>query len=592
MSEIKLDSSGLTTPSVKIGDNILSSSGNTILLNGEEFKSGGSHNVGEQWISMDGTVPFGGLAFLGQTVSKETYIELYNWVETNGRFKTEAEWQTLYTANNGNVSFYAKIDDNTFRLPSFKGYLKANENAGEYTKEGLPNITGLVTYITADASNIQSTEYPTTGAFRWTNEQYNSSAVTTSERSGSRDLSFNASRSSSIYGNSSHVTPETNTILIGVYAFNQTINDSDIEIDTIRQRVDELETLSKHAVGEQWISMDGTVPPGGVPFNGQLLNISDYQNLYNWAKINGRIKSESEWQTLNSNNNSNVAYYSDYSETHFRMPLFRGYLKASSNGGSYTKEGLPNIWGQAPLYFWSSKDSGSTGALTYNTGTNHALNGGTTADFRHGHITLDASHSSQIYGNSSHVTPETNSILVGVYAFNTVINSSIIDVSSLNDKINELQKEAVVGEIKWYSGSTVPPGYLTCNGAKVSRTTYSNLFAAIGTKWGTGDGSTTFTLPNLIGRVAWGATNGGGYLEAGLPNITGHISQAYYGYGTWGVSGAFTNAYFEGSATRGGGGGNPQNISFDFNAAASNAIYGKSSTVQPPAATLIPIIKY
>lgn len=150
----------------------------------------------------------------------------------------------------------------------------------------------------------------------------------------------------------------------------------------------------------------------------------------------------------------------------------------------------------------------------------------------------------------------------------------------------------LVGEIKWFAGTSAPAGYLVCDGSKVSRTTYSKLYAAIGTTWGAGDGSSTFTLPNLIGRVAWGASNGGGYLEAGLPNITGHISQAYYGYGAWGVSGAFTNAYFEGSATRGGGGGNPQNISFDFNAAASNGIYGKSSTVQPPAAKLIPIIKY
>jgi hypothetical protein len=157
------------------------------------------------------------------------------------------------------------------------------------------------------------------------------------------DFKFSASRSSSIYGSSTHVTPETNTILIGVYAFNTITNDSDIEVDTLRRRVDELETL-KHAVGEQWISLDGTIPKGGVPFNGQILNIADYQALYNWAKYNGIIKTESEWQTLKTNNNSNVAYYSDYSETQFRVPLFRGYLKADSGSG-YIKQGLPNITG-------------------------------------------------------------------------------------------------------------------------------------------------------------------------------------------------------------------------------------------------------
>ena len=50
--------------------------------------------------------------------------------------------------------------------------------------------------------------------------------------------------------------------------------------------------------------------------------------------------------------------------------------------------------------------------------------------------------------------------------------------------------------------STAPAGYLLEDGSAVSRTTYSNLFAAIGTVFGAGDGSTTFTLPDSRGRVA------------------------------------------------------------------------------------------
>jgi microcystin-dependent protein len=49
-----------------------------------------------------------------------------------------------------------------------------------------------------------------------------------------------------------------------------------------------------------------------------------------------------------------------------------------------------------------------------------------------------------------------------------------------------------------------PPGYLVCNGLTVSRTTYAALFAAIGTTYGAGDGSTTFALPNLMGRFPVG----------------------------------------------------------------------------------------
>ena len=53
------------------------------------------------------------------------------------------------------------------------------------------------------------------------------------------------------------------------------------------------------------------------------------------------------------------------------------------------------------------------------------------------------------------------------------------------------------GSIIWYAGNTAPTGYLEANGALISRTTYANLFAAIGTAFGAGNGSTTFAVPDL-----------------------------------------------------------------------------------------------
>lgn len=53
-----------------------------------------------------------------------------------------------------------------------------------------------------------------------------------------------------------------------------------------------------------------------------------------------------------------------------------------------------------------------------------------------------------------------------------------------------------------------PPGWLFCDGRAVSRTTYAALFAAIGTKFGVGDGSTTFNIPDLRGRVMVGSGTG------------------------------------------------------------------------------------
>ncbi|HRY30420.1 MAG TPA: tail fiber protein [Elusimicrobiota bacterium] len=67
-----------------------------------------------------------------------------------------------------------------------------------------------------------------------------------------------------------------------------------------------------------------------------------------------------------------------------------------------------------------------------------------------------------------------------------------------------------VGSIVAYAGNAAPAGWRLCDGAAVSRTTYATLFTAIGTSYGGGDGSTTFNLPDLRGRVAVGRDNMGG----------------------------------------------------------------------------------
>jgi microcystin-dependent protein len=66
------------------------------------------------------------------------------------------------------------------------------------------------------------------------------------------------------------------------------------------------------------------------------------------------------------------------------------------------------------------------------------------------------------------------------------------------------------GTVKAFAGSTVPGGYLLCFGQAVSRTAYAGLFNVLGTAYGAGDGSTTFNLPDLRGRVAAGKDDMGG----------------------------------------------------------------------------------
>jgi len=60
------------------------------------------------------------------------------------------------------------------------------------------------------------------------------------------------------------------------------------------------------------------------------------------------------------------------------------------------------------------------------------------------------------------------------------------------------------GTVQFYAANTAPAGWVKANGAALSRTTYADLFAAIGTTYGVGDGSTTFALPDLRGEFVRG----------------------------------------------------------------------------------------
>lgn len=80
------------------------------------------------------------------------------------------------------------------------------------------------------------------------------------------------------------------------------------------------------------------------------------------------------------------------------------------------------------------------------------------------------------------------------------------------------------GVITDYAGSSAPSGWLLCYGQAISRSTYADLFTAIGTTFGIGDGSTTFNLPDYRGRVAAGKDNMGGSSADRLTNQSGGLN--------------------------------------------------------------------
>ncbi len=96
----------------------------------------------------------------------------------------------------------------------------------------------------------------------------------------------------------------------------------------------------------------------------------------------------------------------------------------------------------------------------------------------------------------------------GQVGIGTNIPAAALDVAGrIRDKTGWVMP---VGTVLPFAGTTVPDGWLECNGAVVSRTTYAELYGVIGITYGAGSSPTTFTLPDLRGRVPLGAGQGTG----------------------------------------------------------------------------------
>ncbi|EEO27888.1 phage tail protein [Oxalobacter paraformigenes] len=181
-----------------------------------------------------------------------------------------------------------------------------------------------------------------------------------------------------------------------------------------------------------------------------------------------------------------------------------------------------------------------------------------------------------------------------ITAIETAVQDKV-DKTVLESRLQALEEKIVtggipVGTIVMFTAVEAPAGYLKCDGSAVGRETYPDLYATIKDTYGSGDGETTFNLPNLIGRFAEGSVTPGTVREAGLPNIT---ASAYLATTSGEIRGA---AYWNDNWSDAPKVGNPEGWILyknwlNLNASRSSPIYGNSHTVQPPALTLLPCVK-
>ena len=190
-------------------------------------------------------------------------------------------------------------------------------------------------------------------------------------------------------------------------------------------------------------------------------------------------------------------------------------------------------------------------------------------------------------------------VAVDIQQKKLTVNVNGVKVGEYNGDVDQViditvSEGAQPGDYKMIAGSTIPDGWLLCNGAAVSRTTYAKLFAAIGTRYGSGNGSTTFNLPNFNGRHVLGTTNTGNlgsYVSAGLPDIRGYATSGIIWKDAWRSYGALWTEDSGNSDKKSVAPGPDPIVNVRMRAGAYDSTYGGSSSVSVPAAYALMIIK-
>lgn len=193
---------------------------------------------------MDGSIQIN-----GQLLNRALYADLFTYAKSHGQVISEAEWQEKASQQGGYCNFYSEGDGSTtFRAPKFAPYQKltmVSADAGKYYEAGLPNITGSF-YVQAHGGNDTQPHFfvNSSGALYSTDGTQN--AYTAS--GGSSPLhkeslvNLDASRSSSIYNDSTTVQPESHDWIICAVAFGTATNVGSVDVANVMAAVGQVQS--------------------------------------------------------------------------------------------------------------------------------------------------------------------------------------------------------------------------------------------------------------------------------------------------------------------------------------------------------------
>lgn len=322
--------------------------------------------VGHEYFTFNPHIPQGSLPLFGGEYSRETYSALWNWVqEQTGYLKTEAEWQTLATANNGNVPYYSDGDGSTtFRVPALNCWMRSANGTvsevGSYLQAGLPNITSV---SPTDGNGINGWTAGALAQQRGAISTVGSGYKPTSGSHGNFiSLTFDASHSNSIYGNSSTVQPAS---VVGMWLVKAYGTVADTGVINEQQYIDDRLGTKLSLTGGTMLAPIGFNALGQIGFRGTT-HTTPYDICKQMIVTAGTV--DSAW----NDGNAKLCLHT-YDDTGTNTAEDGGFALQTSDGTNAPYlEGKPN-----GSLKWNNNNvltDGTTGNIISKTGTGSATN--------------------------------------------------------------------------------------------------------------------------------------------------------------------------------------------------------------------------
>ena len=426
--------------------------------------------------------PDGYLMCYGQSISRTTYAELFNVIGTT----------------------YGSINSNEFSLPDLRGRVIAgiDSNQGILTEgSNLGNKLGSQTHtLTID-------EMPA-----HTHDIYNTSVASGSTRALAATIVNNASVLTTVSGTTSTGGGLPHSNVQPTIVMNYIIKYSSVQNQFTQSNIYNITSNVYYTSNEYYTSNNIT---SNLFITGS--NVNSITNIFNPWKFKASMS--------NANQNLTANVWTTLEVSHEEYDLANGY---NPSNYTYTIQKTGYYYSDYSIVFLASSVVNNEiyqGRLLIN-GTEQTSRTSLTSVKSGDELVVAKANTDYLYSGDTVQLQAISSANSTVRAYNgSHFNMHLLSIDNLDNNGTLYLNDNPIGSIIDYTGTVAPSNFLMCDGSSVSRTTYSNLFAVIGTTYGSAD-SNSFNVPDLRNKYVIGASNNVGSTTGSNNLFNSNVSSA------------------------------------------------------------------